>query len=199
MFDIISVTNRRLCKEDFFLRVEKIANSGVSKIILREKDLSPDEYLRLAEKCRGICENTPAELIVHTFFSELFAAGFNKIHMPLPILEENPQISQKARLLGVSVHSREQAEKALASGADYLTAGHVFPTDCKKGVPPRGLDFLRKICSLSPVPVYAIGGINSENAPLAAEMGANGVCVMSGLMECENPYEYVKAFKVNVK
>lgn len=195
MFDIISVTNRKLCGEDFLLRIEKIADSGVNKIILREKDLSPDEYLRLAERCRRICENAPAELIVHTFFNELFEAGFEKIHMPLHLLEENPQIKQKARLLGVSVHSREQAEKALSLGADYLTAGHVFPTDCKKGVPPRGLDFLREICALSPVPVYAIGGINSENAPLAAEKGAKGVCIMSGLMECENPYEYVKAFK----
>lgn len=195
MFDIISVTNRKLCKEDFLLRIEKLANSGVSKIILREKDLSPNEYLKLAQECRRICENTSAELIVHTFFHELFEAGFNKIHMPLPILEENPQIRQKAQLLGVSVHSKEQAEKALALGADYLTAGHIFATDCKKGVPPRGLDFLKEICDLSPVPVYAIGGITSENAPLAAETGAKGVCIMSGLMECENPYEYVKAFK----
>ena len=195
MFDIISVTNRKLCKEDFFLRIEKIANSGVSKIILREKDLSPNEYLKLAEECRRICENTSAELIVHTFFHELFEAGFDKIHMPLPLLEENPQIKQKARILGVSVHSKEQAEKALALGADYLTAGHIFATNCKKGVPPRGLGFLKEICNLSPVPVYAIGGITSENASLATEKGAKGVCVMSGLMECENPNEYVKAFK----
>ena len=115
--------------------------------------------------------------------------------MPLPLLEENPQIKQKAQLLGVSVHSKEQAEKALALGADYLTAGHIFATDCKKGVPPRGLSFLKEICDLSPVPVYAIGGITGENASLAAEKGAKGVCVMSGLMECENPYEYVKNFK----
>lgn len=195
MFDIIAVTNRKLCKEDFLLRIQRIANSGVSKIILREKDLSPYEYLKLAEKCRSICENTQAQLIVHSFWKELSEAGFNKIHMPLPLLEENPQIRQKAQLLGVSVHSKEQAEKALSLGADYLTAGHIFATDCKKGVPPRGLDFLKEICDLSPVPVYAIGGINSENASLAAEKGAKGVCVMSGLMECGNPYEYVKAFK----
>lgn len=195
MFDIIAVTNRKLCKDDFLLRIKKIANSGVSKIILREKDLSPYEYLKLAEKCRSICENTQAQLIVHSFWKELSEAGFNKIHMPLPLLEENPEIGQRAELLGVSVHSKEQAEKALALGADYLTAGHIFTTDCKKGVPPRGLDFLKEICDLSPVPVYAIGGINGENAPLAAEKGAKGVCVMSGLMECENPYEYVKAFK----
>ena len=67
-------------------------------------------------------------------------------------------------------------------GATYLTAGHVFLTDCKKGVPARGLDFLADVCRAVNVPVYAIGGINDKNAGDCIQAGAAGVCMMSGYM-----------------
>lgn len=72
-------------------------------------------------------------------------------------------------------------------GATYITAGHIFATDCKKGVPPRGLDFLSSVCSFVNIPVYAIGGISPVNAQKAIDAGAEGVCIMSGLMTCKSP------------
>ena len=68
-------------------------------------------------------------------------------------------------------------------GASYITAGHIFATDCKKGLPPRGLGFLKDICRRVDIPVYAIGGITEENMVSALEAGAEGVCIMSGLMK----------------
>ena len=44
----------------------------------------------------------------------------------------------------------------------YLTAGRVFVTDCKKGLAPRGFDFLHEVCSSVKIPVYAIGGIREK-------------------------------------
>ena len=84
--------------------------------------------------------------------------------------------------MGTSVHSPEEAALAEKLGASYVTAGHIFATDCKKGVPPRGLDFLENVCKSVKIPVYAIGGITRSNMHLALEKGAAGVCVMSGLM-----------------
>ena len=67
-------------------------------------------------------------------------------------------------------------------GASYVTGGHIFATDCKKGVPPRGLDFLKAVCSSVNIPVYAIGGINGDNINSVLNAGASGACIMSGLM-----------------
>ena len=53
---------------------------------------------------------------------------------------------------------------------------------CKKGLAPRGLDFLHEVCSSVKIPVYAIGGINDKNAASCIREGAAGVCVMSGYM-----------------
>lgn len=88
-------------------------------------------------------------------------------------------------VLGTSVHSAAEAVEAEALGASYLTAGHIYATDCKKGLPPRGLSFLKEICQSVSIPVYAIGGIKLNGNQLAEVMqyGAEGGCVMSGMME----------------
>jgi thiamine-phosphate pyrophosphorylase len=95
--------------------------------------------------------------------------------------------TQKARfrVIGASCHSVEEALEAQQLGCTYITAGHVFATDCKKGLPPRGLDFLRAVCAAVDIPVYAIGGINSENLQDVMKCGAAGGCIMSGLMRGE--------------
>ena len=86
-------------------------------------------------------------------------------------------------MVGISTHSLEQVQEAEKCNASYVFFGHVFPTDCKKGVPPRGLHFLEKICHNASVPVYAIGGITPQNAAQAVKAGAAGVCVMSWGMQ----------------
>ena len=77
-------------------------------------------------------------------------------------MEMPEEQKQKFSVRGVSVHSVEDARLAEQCGATYLTAGHVFVTDCKKGLAPRGLDFLHEVCSSVKIPVYAIGGIHEE-------------------------------------
>lgn len=88
-------------------------------------------------------------------------------------------------VLGTSVHSAAEAVEAEALGASYLTAGHIYATDCKKGLPPRGLHFLKEVCQSVSIPVYAIGGIKLDGKQLEEVMqyGAEGGCVMSGMME----------------
>ena len=60
MSDIISITNRKLCREDFAVCIEKIAAAHPKAIILREKDLTAREYKNLAAEVIGICENLAA-------------------------------------------------------------------------------------------------------------------------------------------
>ena len=86
-------------------------------------------------------------------------------------------------MIGVSVHSKEEALDAVRLGATYLIAGNVFETDCKKGLSGKGVDFLKEICENSSVPVYGIGGINDENTKMVQETGAMGECRMSYYMK----------------
>lgn len=201
MFEIIAVTSRDCCPagHEFAAQAARIAASGVSKVILREKDLPPADYKALARDFLRECGDAGAELLLHRFAAVAKELNHPKIHLPLPVLEAQPGLRRDFETIGVSVHSQEQARSALRLGADYLSAGHVFATDCKKGLAPRGLGFLSEICGEIPIPVYAIGGISAENIRSVQEAGAAGACVMSGIMRSEAPEEYVRALLERVE
>lgn len=183
MFDtVLAVTNRHLCTEDFLIQIERIAAAHPAGIVLREKDLPEFEYRNLAQVALSICQKWDTPCILHHFSAVALALGCPNLHLPLPELLAYPAISKQVSMLGVSVHSVAEAQNAYAHGATYVTAGHIFPTDCKPGLPPRGLAFLREVCEAVPIPVYALGGISPKNAPACLAAGAVGVAVMSGVM-----------------
>ena len=181
----ICVTNRTLCRDDFLTRIDHIAKKGVADaILLREKDLTEREYLELAEKVLSICKAHNRRCILHTYYKAAKELGCKEIHLPLPLLQKMREEGEKEwfTTVGTSVHSLKQANLAMHLQADYMTAGHIFETDCKKGLPGRGLSFLSKVVCESEVPVYGIGGISADNAGQVMATGAAGVCIMSGFM-----------------
>lgn len=181
MFKIIAVTNRLLCTGDFLTQIEKTANNpNVSAVILREKDLQPYEYEKLAASVLTICSNAHQKCILHNFADVAQKLKCPHIHLPLNVLQ-NTNI-HKFETVGSSVHSLNQLFFAQRQGATYVTAGHIFSTDCKKGVPPRGIKFLEEIKSNSSVPVYAIGGIDFNNLSKIQQVHADGACMMSYFM-----------------
>lgn len=196
MSEILCVTNRQLCREDFLKRLERIAAAHPAGIILREKDLSAGEYRALAEKALAVCRSQGVPCILHSFPGEAEALGAEGLHLPLPLLRALPPERRQAfRVLGASCHSVEDAREAEVLGCTYITAGHVFATDCKKGLAPRGLPFLREVCRAVTIPVWAIGGISPENFPSVLVSGAQGGCVMSGLMTYADPAALLAAFQ----
>ena len=199
MSDIICVTNRKLCREKFTVRIAKIAEAKPKAIILREKDLPPSDYKALAAEIVGICQSYGVPCILHSFTDIADELQVNAVHLPLPLLK-NCTDEQRSQLsvLGASCHSKEDAVSAERLGCTYITAGHIFDTACKQGLPGRGLDFLTDVCESVSIPVYAIGGINQENYPAVLQTGAKGVCIMSGLMQCENPKKYLEDFKSEI-
>ena len=78
----------------------------------------------------------------------------------------------------------EEAIEAQKLGATYISAGHIFATDCKKDLPPRGLEFLKEDCNSVTIPVYAIVGIKLSDVQMdeIIKCGAKGGCIMSGMM-----------------
>lgn len=196
MSDILCVTNRKLCREDFLTRVERIAACHPAGIILREKDMSPEEYETLAAAVMEICGRYDVKCILHSFSAIAMSLRAAAIHLPLHLLRELSQ-EQKAHfdVLGASCHSVDDALEAQAFGCTYITAGHVFETDCKKGLPGRGLEFLRNVCAAVDIPVYGIGGIYPHNIALVRSTGASGACLMSSLMATEDVTGLMKAME----
>ena len=184
---MIAVTNRHLVLENdtdgaYLKQLTYVASLHPKAMVLREKDLTEEKYEELAKVVIKLCEKAGTTLILHRFPEVVHHLGYDKLHLPLEMLKTIGR-PEGLTLLGTSIHSVEDAKEAGRLGADYVFAGNIFETDCKKGLQGKGVEFVRQICARCPVPVYAIGGMNLERISLVRQAGAAGGCMMSGFMK----------------
>lgn len=183
--NVITVTNRKLSSRPFMEQMERVVKLHPKAVILREKDLSEEEYAELAAQILTLCKQYQVPCMLHTYLETARKLQHPYIHLSLFLLKENSEKLSDFLAVGCSIHSVEEAKEAQKLGATYLTAGHIYTTDCKKGLPPRGLDFLREVCNAVTIPVYAIGGIHAGTGQIqeVMECGASGACIMSEMMK----------------
>lgn len=195
------ISNRKLCEnENLEKQIEKIFSAYEKKIILenfdivsltlREKDLNKNEYLKLIEEIYPICQKYKINLILHQNYDLNLDEKYNieGIHLSYSIfksLNQNikAELIKKYKRIGVSIHSLEEAKDVESLGASYVIAGHIFKTDCKKGLEPRGLKFIEDLSSALSIPIFAIGGIDEKNSQSVIDSGAFSVCMMSSIMK----------------
>ena len=195
------ISNRKLCEnENLEKQIEKIFSAYQRKIILenfeivsltlREKDLNKNEYLKLVEKIYPICQKYRIDLILHQNYdlrldNKYNIEGLHLSYNTFKSLNKNirEEFIKKYKKIGVSIHSINEAKEVENLGANYVVAGHIFKTDCKKDLEPRGLKFIQELSLILTIPIFAIGGINQENSHLVINSGAFGVCMMSSLMK----------------
>ena len=125
---MIAVTDRKYFsgrkdpQEAFLKQLERLFSLGLKAVVLREKDLGPEEYLRLAEKVKEIAgEGRRCRLILHQYPDAAETLGIDAVHLPLHILrelrEKDPERLNGFRTIGTSVHSTEDARAALERAA----------------------------------------------------------------------------------
>ena len=195
------ISNRKLCEnknlerqiEKIFLAYEKkiiLKKFEIVSLTLREKDLDKNEYLNLVEKIYPICKKYKINLILHQNYDlnlddRYMIEGLHLSYEIFKSLNKNikEELIKKYKRIGVSIHSLEEARKVENLGASYVVAGHIFKTDCKKGLEPRGLKFVEELSSILTIPIFAIGGIDEKNSQSVIDSGAFSVCMMSSLMK----------------
>ena len=186
---LIAVTDSASCPRPLPEQIErltKLTELRPQSVILRAKALDKAAYRTLALQAQQSCKVTGIPLILHSDWQLAHDLGIQNLHLPLALLRQMPTCERTHfTWLSTSVHSVEEAIEAQALGATVLIAGHIYTTQCKAGLAPRGLGFLQSVCSAVNLPVYAIGGISfdaTQHAELKAN-GARGACVMSAYMK----------------
>ena len=195
------ISNRKLCEnknlerqiEKIFLAYEKkiiLKKFEIVSLTLREKDLDKNEYLNLVEKIYPICKKYKINLILHQNYDlnlddRYMIEGLHLSYEIFKSLNKNirEDLIKKYKRIGVSIHSLDEAKEVENLGASYVVAGHIFKTDCKKGLEPRGLKFVEDLSSVLTIPIFAIGGIDEKNSQSVIDSGAFSVCMMSSLMK----------------
>lgn len=184
-------------KQDFSTVTEIVGEirDFISYIHIREKQKTARELFDWADQwANGVIDRK--QIIINDRFDAAAAsqaAGVQLTRHSLPPDAAN-RIKPPALLIGCSIHSPAEAKEAEIKGADYLLFGHIFPTNSKPGLKPRGLAELERIVEAVSIPVVAIGGITIENAASVLSTGCSGIAVISAVMSAPDPREAAKAF-----
>lgn len=178
-------------EEEFLKRVEMALEGGATLLQLREKDKTTREYIELAKKVHKISEKYGIPLIIDDRVDVAIAAEAEGVHLgqsDMPV-DAARKILGNDFIIGATTKTVSQAKEAYEQGADYLGVGAIFPTTTKVKTVLTSTDTLKDICSAVPIPVNAIGGLNSKNLNVLEGIDIAGICVVSAIMKAENPQE----------
>ena len=187
---VMLVTDRHACGDRRLEEVVAAAvEGGVNVVQLREKDLPGADLYHLARKLRGAV-GTRALLLVNERIDVALAVDADGVQLGaagLPCEVARGLLPEK--LIGRSVHDTARAADAVAQGADLLLVGTMFASRSHPGTPPNGPTLVRKIATLTTLPLIGIGGITAANAAQVIAAGASGVAVISEVVAALDPRE----------
>jgi len=140
-------------------------------------------------------KSTGTRLLVNGRLDVALAVGADGVHLPsggLPV-DVARRVLGAEMLLGVSVHSDQEAQSAERAGADYVLLGPIFPTPSKEGYgPPLGAETLERAARTVRIPIFAVGGIKREKVGEILRAGAFGAAAVSALLCAEDVAQAVR-------
>ncbi|GAX89896.1 thiamine phosphate synthase [Effusibacillus lacus] len=188
-FQLHMITDGMRQADELGLIVEKALRGGADTIQLRYKSAPALDLYSLGQRIKPIVDSFGANLLINDRIDVALALDADGVHLAgksLPV-DVTRHITGERFLLGCSVHSVEEARTAEQKGASYITFGHIFPTSSKPGLPPQGIEGLRKVVESVEIPVLAIGGITIQNIDQVLSTGCAGIAAIGAISHEQNP------------
>ncbi|MFQ5506674.1 MAG: thiamine phosphate synthase, partial [Planctomycetota bacterium] len=190
---------RALCRRPPLEVLEAALGGGVELVQLREKPFSSDA-LPWIEEVIEVCDAFEAPVVINDRPDLALASGASLVHFGQEDLASYWPGALKTRKfgLGISTHDLAELERARLEEPDYIGVGNCFPTETK------GLDtatepaVIRELCQRSPVPAFAIGGINAGNLPSLLELGVCRIAVSSCILDAEDPEQSARELRIRL-
>ena len=186
---LLVITDRRQARLPIADIVESACAAGCRWFSVREKDLAAEEQVALARGLLPIVRRFGARLTLHGDAKLAETAGLDGVHLSaVDDAARARDVVGRERLVGISVHSAQEASRLDPALLDYAIAGPAYETDSKPGYGPAlGRAGIAAIVSAARIPILAIGGITAETTSQVLQAGAAGVAVMGALMRAEAP------------
>jgi thiamine-phosphate pyrophosphorylase len=172
----------------------QVLAGGVKLIQIRDKNSGKKELLALAMALKKLCVENEALLIINDHLDIALASDADGLHVgqeDLPVKAARDFLPVD-KLIGCSVASVGEAQKAKEDGADYLACGAIYSTSTKPECPVVGLEMLREIKKAVDLPLVAIGGINIENISAVFAAGADAAAIVSAVVLAKSPERAAK-------
>ncbi|MDD6794513.1 MAG: thiamine phosphate synthase [Clostridiaceae bacterium] len=200
-YKLYLVTDRDILKgRDLKKAVEESILGGATLVQLREKDVTTREFYDIAVDIKEVTDKYNVPLIINDRIDIAQAIDADGVHVgqsDMPC-DKARKILGKDKIIGVSVHTLDEAIKAENDGADYLGCGAVFSTSTKKDAIDVTYDCLKKIKENTKIPVVAIGGISDENINKLKGTNIDGVAIISAILAKDDIREATRKLKKNI-
>ena len=192
---LLVITDRSQAAKPLPEMLDAAFAAGCRWASLREKDLPATAQVALAKILLPIARLWQARLTLHGDPALAKAAGLDGVHLRAggDVAVARATLGPHA-LVGLSIHSVEEARRLDAFALDYAIAGPVFSTGSKPGHgPPLGAAGLAAIARTTAIPIIAIGGIAAETVADITLSNLSGLAVMGGVMRQANPQSEIWA------
>ena len=184
MMRLYAVTDRAwVGKQSLAEQVAAALRGGVTCVQLREKELDEERFLREAEEIFALCKRYRVPFFINDNVPLALRCHADGVHVGQDDMDVTAvrRLVGQEMMIGVSVHTVEEACAAAAGGADYLGVGAMFATSTKTDASLVTKETLRAICDAVSIPVVAIGGISKSNLLELAGTGVDGVALVSAI------------------
>ena len=186
------ITDKKLIERENFLdTVESALKGGANIVQLREKGTSEEEIILLGKELLELTKKYCVPLIINDSPEVAREIGADGVHLGEndPDIKSARKILGKNKIIGVSCYGRlERGEKAVADGADYIVFGTPYYTPTKPDREPTSFETLLEARDkFKDIPIFAIGGINENNAETVLETGVDGIAVITGIFGSGDP------------
>lgn len=186
---LYAVTDRAWTgRQTLMEQVEDALKGGATCVQLREKELDEETFLQEAMEMKALCEKYNVPFFINDNVDIAVKCKADGIHVgqgDMKATKVRQQVGDEM-MIGVSVHSVEEALEAVRNGADCLGVGAMFSTSTKSDADVLSKEVLREICAAVDIPVVAIGGITKENMAELKGTGVDGVALVSAIFTAED-------------
>ena len=181
--------------------VEQAIAGGATFVQLREKEMPQIAMVLRARTLAPACRKAGVPFVINDDVEVARIVEADAVHVgqgDAAVSDARAKLGPDA-IVGVSVHTVEQALEAQAAGADYLGVGAVFGTPTKEDATITGVDGLAAICQAVDIPVVAIGGLNERTVSELAGTGADGAAVVSALFSASDIEAAARTLRAKVR
>ena len=192
--DVHSAKNARSAQ--YIGSSENVGGVENSQSVKKAENSQSAEGVQSAESVR-----CPPAIFVHNFADFALSAGMRNLWLPLGVLRSFSAahgaefLRANFKKLVASCHSEAEAREALELGASAICLSHIFTTDCKAGLAPKGLNLIRAVREFFAGEIYALGGITPRNFASVLRAGADRIAVMSSAMAARDASDFIRKFK----
>ncbi len=182
-------------KAVFFKQLETALQAGIKLVQLRLKDTQDADFSELASETLIRCHAHGASLLLNADPDIAMRFGMDGVHLSsdrLMALTTRPLGQDK--WVAASCHDARELAQAVRIGADFAVLSPVLPTKSHPGAETLGWKNFSALVDEVTIPVFALGGMDSQQLPIAHNNGAQGVAVLSPVWDSDDIEQTVREY-----